>query len=77
MCHFVYPDTIDLVHSPTMALGVRPKEMHVVKAGLQFVRAISMSASAWLKKETTPQKRKSKHKWLAKNVALVLENNRN
>ena len=60
-----------------MALGVRPKEMHVLKAGLQFARAISMSASTRLKKEAAPQKRKSKHEWLAKNVALVSENDRN
>ena len=36
-----------------------------------------MSASARLKKEAAPQKRKSKHEWLAKNVTLVAENDRN
>ena len=65
-----------MVHSPTIVLGFRPKEMHVIKAGLQFARAISMSASTRLK-EAAPQKRKSKHEWLAKNVTLVVENDRN
>ena len=36
-----------------------------------------MSASAWLKKEAAPQKRKSKHQWLANNIVLVAENDRN
>ena len=66
-----------MVHSPTMALAFKSKEMHMIKAGLQFVRAISMSAFTQLKKEAAPQKRKSKHQWLAKNVTLVSENDRN